>query len=474
MGDGLPDFVMQTRHLFILGADRSGKSALAKTLYRRQAHQLVPLLISGDDLQKGCALDGVFDAAFKRQYNGKAVLAFNQLAPSKVCVIVDDLSRATLSRKQLSALIEYAERIADKVIIFANDIFDVDCVIAGRQLPLFFDYKQYVIEELNRYQRARLIAAWVHLSYSDSEPEASYDKEIENKERIINTLLGRQLVPALPVIVLAFLQTMDSTRRANTTNGSYGELYESLITDRLAKVSRKPTDVGIKYAILSRLAYGIYVNEATGVTKDEVQRACDDYHQEIGLRLSADTLIGELLRAGIFRSGDGCFSFFYPYYYHFFVARYFRDKIKDESLTVTLTKQLMYMADRVYYEQYVNIIVFYLYLSKDTAIIEHILANAKKIYSAYRPCNLTTDLDNLNNLSTSPPEPLTIAPVTDQNWHDARRTLDAAEEAQQPQQSEKLEYDESLNDLIKVTIAFKTIHILGQVLRNFPGTSGET
>jgi hypothetical protein len=207
------------------------------------------------------------------------------------------------------------------------------------------------------------------------------------------------------------------------------------------------------------------------VGQAEIEAACDRYDREYGIRLSSIGLTLELLEAQILRKYDGNFYFFYSYYFHFFAARYFRDKIKDEQEGPNLRTQLDFMADRVYFEDYVNILVFYLYLSKDTRVIEYILANACSIFSGITPSSLEADIDNLNNMSVLPPGCIALpSEDIEKNREELRHRLDEVEEAAPPpDQGQKLVYSDELDDLIKMNIAFKTVHILGQVLRNFPG-----
>jgi hypothetical protein len=472
--NGLLEFAANETRLFILGADRSGKSALARTLYRllQAEKHLVPILLSGSELKQGSALTAVIDEAYRRQYSATSLPMFKRLAKDRTCLIIDDLDKARLSRKAHATVIAELEGIFGKILLFAHDLFDLDQALEGKHRPVYYDYRQYLIEELNRVQRGALIEKWVTLGRPDWEQEDQLHREVLAKEKIINALLGRQLVPAYPIVVMAMLQTMESMRSPNTVSGSYGELYEALITDRLARVSKKATDLGIKYALISQIAYRMYEREANSVSDEEVAVICDEYFAEYQIRRSPQALISDLVETGIFRQADGNFRFFYPYYYHFFVARYFRDKISDNLRGRDIRDRLVYMADRVYYEQYANILVFYLYLTKDTEVIEQILGNAERIYSSYSPCLLEADIESLNRMSSEPPSPVAlICEDIRKNREEFRKTLDEIEEQATgaTEGREKLVYGEDVGELVKLNIALKTIHIFGQVLRSFPG-----
>src|SRR5690348_15066899 len=95
------------------------------------------------------------------------------------------------------------EQMFGTIICFAHDLFDADTILAGHQHPLFYEYRQYTIEEFNRVQRGALIEKWLGLGRSDWEHESQLQAEVEAKEKVINTLLGRQLVPAHPIVIMA-------------------------------------------------------------------------------------------------------------------------------------------------------------------------------------------------------------------------------------------------------------------------------
>ena len=117
-------------------------------------------------------------------------------------------------------------------------------------------------------------------------------------------------------------------------------------------------------------------------------------------------------------------------------------------------------------------LVFYSYLKKDTLVIEHVLRNTQKIYRSYAPADLERDSQFINRLYVSSPKPIELPGAgTQENRNAVREQLDDVEKVVVVNQAgEKLPYADELDDLIKLNIAFKTIHILGQVLRNFPGS----
>jgi hypothetical protein len=63
-------------------------------------------------------------------------------------------------------------------------------------------------------------------------------KKVEFAERLMTTLLGKNYLPSYAVFILTLLQAHDSGSRMDTSVGTYGGLYEVLITQALATKSK--------------------------------------------------------------------------------------------------------------------------------------------------------------------------------------------------------------------------------------------
>lgn len=335
----LIDVLLSQRRLFIFGADRSGKTALARTIYARLQAQTdcVPVLINGQEMTKQDWTSHTVDNAFVLQYDRGALERYKQLPSSRRALIIDDLDAAPLARRTLGETIDLASGFFGILILIADEYLDIDQVVNARHRPILQEFPQYQIDEFGRVPRGKLIERWVTLGRADPDDD-SLHREIEQRERTVETLLGRQLLPSYPIIILAILQAMETARNLNTASGSYGELYEALITDRLVSVSKKATDLGTKYTVISRIAYFLFRQDAETFTKSELSAVLQDYFAEYDVRLNTDNIVEELVTAGILREMDGNFAFKYPYYYHFFVARYFRDNIRDTKERIALER----------------------------------------------------------------------------------------------------------------------------------------
>jgi hypothetical protein len=139
------------------------------------------------------------------------------------------------------------------------------------------------------------------------------------------------------------------------------------------------------------------------------------------------------------------------------------------------------MADHVHYEQYANILTFYVYLTKDQAAINAILQNSRQIYDDYPPCDFNKHVAFVNELYTTnnKPDRLVLPQSSPQDNRDhLKRELDRDNEAQhksqalEPENYEKIRYNKTLSNSIKINIATKMLQLLGQIIRNSPGSLG--
>jgi hypothetical protein len=475
--DDVLDHIASKQRVLILGADRCGKSALARRLYAdlKAKHRLVPLLLSGSDLtspNERTILDWIY-AEFKTEYRSDRLEDYKQLPLTKRVLIIDDWHKTRLNGKGQQRAIEALNQFFGKTIALAGDILRV-AALAGTDSNPFSDFEDCEIREFGNYLRGKLIDRWETLGRECTADDEALVHEIHEAERLILTLLGKNLLPSYPVIILSALQTWEAGKSGDAQAGSYGYLYEVLITTALAKVSKGFTDLNAKNVFLSRLAYHLFQERRQSVSGDDIRRLSEEYFAEYGIRLNVPTILRELEEAQILRTQSGNYRFNYKYYYYYFVARYLADNLRDRDEELRIRATLVDMTDKLYSEEYSSILMFVVYKTQDVDLIQHILHNANQIYRGHDPCDFENDVEFVNRLCKEPPKML--LPPTDvrENIEENRRRLDAAE--QEPPQDlpsreeDTVIYAEDLNDVLKINIALKTLQLMGQVLRNFAGS----
>jgi len=475
-GHEVVKFVADSKHVVINGPDDCGRTALARSLYLdiRSQYRLVPVLLNGTSLQ-GRNLHATFDRELRRalehQYSPVMVETYSQLAASRKVIIVDDWHKTKYGKRGQQLLLERIERIFDTVICFTDDTFAVNQLADAADRP-FSEYELCEIRELGHLRRNELIRKWHRLGSDLSENESDSIHAIAAMESAVNTVLGKNLLPSYPVIVLAILQSYVTNRNPNSSTGSYGQMYEALITAALASVSKKAVELGTKYTYTSHIAYYLFHTNKQELEEEDLRNIYDNYYDEYKVALNQEVMTDQLITAQILARSDGGVRFKYKYIYCYFVAKYFQDNIANRVDEKALRERLHEIADKVYFDDYANIIIFYVYLTKDRELIEYLLGNANRIYRSVEPCDLRSHVEFVNRLGIENRE-LVLPPTNvEHNRANTLRRKDEAEEqmiaAEEPA-ANAIKYDDGLSELVKFHIALKNLRILGQIVRNFPG-----
>lgn len=478
VSDGLLSYLLANQHVILFGPDKSGKSTLAKMLFQYlRKRGVVPLLIEGVSLKKPseASVQALVNEEFSGQYSSPDFTAYTQLPSSKRAIIVDDLHLVRLNTRGRDQIIMALERIFDYVILIGGDPARFDDLIDPKLADLrLWEYRACEILPLGYLRRSDLVKKWVFLGRSLTHDERELLHQAQVTERLIDELVSRWIYPSYPLFILVLLQQLEANKRLdlNSTSGSYGFLYESLLTIALTKTSHLRLDLDTQYSYLSEFAYFLF----TSLTKSSLRGELYEWHQRFcetfGRRLDPEALLDNFVAAGVLVTKADQVTFKYPYLYYYFLGRYFRDHIDDEAIRSSIAQ----MAARLHNEEAANVLLFLTYLSKNPLVLKSIIRASKRLFAGRNELDLERDtaflgplLANIPSLVVEPGDP----EARRQRMLARRDKTDLSEprtESSDLQPYEEIETDDVLEDILKVNVAFKTIQMLGQVLRNYPGS----
>jgi hypothetical protein len=473
-------FMLNSKYVCLIGGQQSGKTALARKLYRAfQQSGQVPLLLNGKDIKakSSGSFVGAIEKAFVAQYDKNTLDAYKGLPIEKKALLFDDWHHVQGGPNQRAALLESAKKMFGNIVVLAGDIVRIDEIArAKREGNPFVGFTRCDIRPFSHLLRGQLIEKWLSLDRDLPPNHRGLVQEIERAEKFIRTLLGKKLLPSYPLVILTLLQAQEATKDTSAPSGTFGYLYEFLITKRLASVKPDAVAFDIRCVLLSRLANYLFEREQKQFTKSDLQEVVDEYYREHDLRLNSTELLEEFQKADIITSSDSSFRFYHRYYYYYFVARHFRDCIRLNKGVTALNARMREMADRIYYEEYLNILMFYLYLTGDAELIAYLTERAAHIYGTYSACDFDRHIEFVNRLYVSTPRLVLPAGSFEEEREKQRRGLDDiadddADDVSNPEARDVI-YADELKDIIKLNIAFKHLQLLGQILRNFPGSLG--
>jgi hypothetical protein len=472
VGDQIADFVQARQNVVIYGADDSGKSSLAKVLYEDfRERGLLPLLIGGEQFKQRTDPAGLMAAlktCIEAQYSSEAVEPYLQTSSTMRILIIDDFHKARLTKLNQKALLDQAKTLYTFILVFASDLFAIQETATPTAERPFRSFERCDIKELGRFHRHRLIERWHYLGREDSAEPDELNRLVLLTDKTIATVLGKNVLPHYPVTILTLLQLLEAKETPNTANGSYGFLYEVLIKTALATVGDGTRGVDMKVTYLSGIAFSMFKKKYQIMTETEMRTEHTRYCQRFDMILDFPTMMLDLRSAEILIiDSNGNYRFKYPYIFYYAVAKYLQEN------TAVASAELDEIADHIYNDANANTLIFYVYLTKDARLIGRLIENASAIYDEHAPCDMEGHVTFINAMfkQVSPPLQLDSSDVrANRDLHNRKQDNAASEHDESSPNIDDFKYDRELHDIIKINIAFKTVQILGQVLRNFPGS----
>jgi predicted MPP superfamily phosphohydrolase len=465
----------------ILGPESSGKTAILKYYYSIFYDQnYYPIYISSDKIT-GIDVDKfkrIVAKEFKIQYD-ELDNTFENIDYKSIIILIDDFHNFTNTKAKVIFL-KNLKKIFNKIIITGNELmmFESFKDKNGKAIEPYADFDWYMVKEFNPSLRAQLINNWYRLGreYMDREERNDFFRKVDIAKSNIDTIVGKNLVPSFPVYVLAILQGLETGESNTTSNKQHAYYYELLITNSLKRVLTDKEDIGFYMTLGKEYFYFLFKEKIRfkPISRDSFFKFLDNHKEDYRIsKLNNDSALDILLKSRILKKdSDNNISIAYKYLYYYFVAKYLADNLDEDEIR----RDIDLMADRVYRDEFSNIIIFLIHLARNNYVIKKLIEKSKAIYSSYTPINLEKDISFINDLQTSIPE----AVLKSINIEEARQIelenedryeeIETQYEEQSLSESYELTEDISnLNQIAIITKALRTLDILGQLTKKYWG-----
>lgn len=459
-------------HCLIHGDAHAGKTMLAKQYVKCLFKQgKVPLYVDCSRIGNKDIISFI-NENFQKQYLIRLCGdEYFRIDRSQTAILLDNFDHEIKKHKDKAELLKQLAARSDIVFVFASEVSSFG-YIANPEIYkiLTSTYVSYKILELNHKTRNQLLTKWSHIDLSGTIDTDELEYKILDYEKNINNLFGKSLVPKYPLYISFFLQAMsDSGQISQSQIGTYGGLYEIVIRQQLAKVITRRFDLQTLSNYLGELAYYLYKKDIQSIDELQYREFADHFNKEYGTTFNSDKIIQTLIDSGIisvqFLHNGEKYSFQYDYFFYYFVAKYMSSNINNKSIEMEIKK----LCNKFYHDRYANIWLFLTHLSSDKCIIETIVEHAQSLFSNLREIEFDKDIDFAERLRK---ENIDMQFIDDDYKRLKEKRLEDEDEFEIIQSSNPLETkDEDIEDpIVKLVTAFKTVDILGQLLRNFTGT----
>ena len=455
-------------NVLITGADKAGKSCLAKWLFRQFHEQgLVPLLIDGGS-HKAVADDRLYDSfyrLFPQQYREEQLDRYKQVDRTRRVLIIDDFHKLRFHKRLLKKYLDLITAFAARVVLLSNDIAQQvsELVDAGSVIEAGRNFVHYRIQPFGHLRRSDLVERWCLLDPYASGNEEAWAHKLVVIGRLMDTVLGKNFVPAYPIFIVSMLQGYENSSDIDLSASTYGYFYELLIRNALAsKVSKETFDIRLAY--LSFVAYRMFDQKRDQVSEQELRAIHSEYEVTYAMKLQFAQVLDELIKSQVLGSLRNSFWFKYKYIYYYFVANYLRDHITEERVH----QQIGDLSANLRHEDNANILLFLVHLSKNPYIIEQVLKDARMSFADTAPADLERDVEFVSDVDESVAKTVYIERDVKKARREVLERLDENEEQEEEtsNDSEQLVQDYAS----RIRAAYSYLQILGQIIKNFPGS----
>lgn len=160
------------------------------------------------------------------------------------------------------------------------------------------------------------------------------------------------------------------------------------------------------------------------------------------------------------------FTFFYPYLYYFFVARYLAEHIEKNKNIIDLVIRNLHKDENAY------IAIFMSHHSKNDYILEEIITNAYVLFDKYKPATLGKEelhfFGKQVGVIIKAILPKDMTPEKER----ARRleTQDVAEQLDEDNKDKTSQNEENDDLSMELRRGIKTVEVMGSIIRNRVGS----
>lgn len=455
--------------LLLIGEENVGATSLLYMLFRAYHERgFVPLYLRGVDI-KGVAsrdIDVAIKNAAAEQYGAHCVENYLQCPSRKKLLLLDDFDDGPVKSSHLRAgqLTAFAARYSH-MIITASELFDFDSSVRPHVRDTLSALKNYSLLPMGYVLRAQLVRRWFNMTAGDgSLDDAAFLARCDQGEKLLDSVMARNIVPALPLYLLTLLQTLEAGSAGDFDESGLGEYYEFLFREGLRAAAVPKTKWGQVIEYCSHLAWHMHASEHKELSMQEMREFNDSYSTK-EVTVDLDSRVRELVRASVLSQTGDYVRFRYHYIYYFLKGRYIDFQLRLHNQDVA--SHVRECCAHLYVRENANTILFLAHHAfKNPDFLNLVVDALSKPFSFFEPIAFNgKDTVAISDFVRELPK-LTYS---GESPEDARqRLLERKDELRdKPDGLQEQKQDGADSDFIAQMVALlKSVEILGQILKN--------
>ncbi|WP_020597802.1 metallophosphoesterase [Spirosoma panaciterrae] len=458
--------------IIFTGPENIGKTSLLKMTYLNlHSRGFIPIIIDGNVIKSTNIEDfiPILYRNFSSQYNPISEDEFSQINKNKIVILIDDFNRIIVNKKYRNRLLSNLLSRFDNIIITNGETSIIQDLITEGILNEDLNFKVYQIKEFGHQLRGKLLNKWITIGVEETITDEERIYKLNKAESIIKVVTGKNLVPNYPLFILVLLQAIEAGNPTDLTASTFGHYYQYLIQRAFGNILKSQDEITSYNNYLSELAYYLFSKRSRDIDYNELKKFDLRYRENYTITHKLDTILENVTNAKIIAKFDSLYEFKYLYIYYYFVSNYLSDNIDSPEIKEIISA----ICKRIYKTDFANILLFLTHHTKDRFLLNEVLVNSKQLFSELKPCQLETGNAAIKSLAVKVPELVYKPKNVDEHRDELNEKQDEIDEVEKPSLSEELsqvpdigEDISNLDEISKINLCFKTLEVLGQILKN--------
>ena len=456
-----------------LGNELAGKTASCKYVFQKYFDQsLIPVIITGEEINNNIKIETIEKIVEKNIANQYEIpFLLSEINCKNILLIIDDFHKSAKGlNKYWHTLVRNIECKFTNIILTGSPLMTID---KDYNEP-FKNFTIFTILEFGPVLRKELVHKWKNLKVDEKYIDKNELLRKEDEALLqIKTAIGKNYFPVYPFYILSMLQALEGNTVSNPNYSIHGFYYENLISRCFSKFITNKKEINLFYNYLTYFCYYLFDKQVKELSIQEFKDFHILYCKKVDIVYSVEKIMQTFDDASLL-SINHKVHVKEKYVFYFFVAKYLADNINNDPNVKGIISK---MSIRIFRDDYANIILFITHLSKDKFIIDELINNANSIFSNVEPAKLAEEIKGINTLVENIPKQVLEAVDVDKKREEELIEEEEAERYEREYENEKTSYNNfgleddisTIDFLAWLTMAFKTIDILGQIAKKHWG-----
>lgn len=464
----------------VIGDSLAGKTAFMKMLFREYSRRNeCCVLLDGKSLNTIVEknLRQRIEDGFVQEYGVECLEKYRQLSCQSRILLIDNFNNLPYHDERRSKVLSYLSQYASHIIITSDNEIEMRMICAKMDSIPTLSTNYYRICYFGNSKRQELISKWYCLRNEYANGREQIDLKITSASEKINMLLGLSggFIPAAPIHLINLLQNIDAVMPASFSGSQYGFLYDSLIQKSLSTINY--TDSGalnIDISVLSALAFEMLRSGSATFSNENLYSVAQVFSARKKVHVDVILLLNNMCQSRLIEKlGSNTYKFRYPYIFYYFAGRYIAYSLRQPEVK----DQISYMSQRLYNEKFGNIIIFVCHFANSIDVIDNILLAAYLSLEQYDVFDFDKHAEIFEKAQGIIDRLLSEKIVGTESdvegnrknhleFKDKAGIQDGSISEASDISDEEAEKEKYLTSLFA---AMRTLDVLGQIIKNYPG-----